>query len=51
MGAEAIISVIAQSHPKDFSDISLALSEKESANRIHYKLYDFIRFLYSEGNL
>ncbi len=52
MGAEGVISVIAQSHPKDFSDmVSLALSEKKKfANRIHYKLYDFYEPLYSEGN-
>lgn len=52
MGAEGVISVIGQSHPKEFSDmISLALAGNiESANIIHYKLYNFYRPLYAEGN-
>ena len=52
MGAEGVISVIGQSHPKDFSDmVSFGLSgHKKLANRIHYKLYDFYGPLYAEGN-
>ena len=52
MGAEGVISVIGQSHPKDFSDmVSFGLSgNKKLANQIHYKLYDFYRPLYAEGN-
>jgi len=52
MGAEGVISVIGQSHPKEFSDmISFALAGNiESANIIHYKLYNFYRPLYAEGN-
>ena len=52
MGAEGVISVIGQSHPKEFSDmVSLGLSgNKLLANKIHYKLYDFYKPLYSEGN-
>ena len=52
MGAEVVISVIGQSHPKDFSDmVSFGLSgNKKLANQIHYKLYDFYRPLYAEGN-
>ena len=52
MGAEGVISVIGQSHPKDFSDmVSFGLSEHNKlANQIHYKLYDFYGPLYAEGN-
>ena len=52
MGAEGVISVIGQSHPKDFSDmVSFGLSgNKKLANQIHYKLYEFYRPLYAEGN-
>jgi 4-hydroxy-tetrahydrodipicolinate synthase len=52
MGAEGVISVIGQSHPKDFSDmVSFGLSgNKKLANQIHYKLHDFYRPLYAEGN-
>jgi 4-hydroxy-tetrahydrodipicolinate synthase len=52
MGAEGVISVIGQSHPKDFSDmVSFALLEnKKLANQIHYKLYDYYGPLYAEGN-
>ena len=52
MGAEGVISVIGQSHPKDFSNmVSFGLSgHKKLANQIHYKLYDFYGPLYAEGN-
>ena len=52
MGAEGVISVIGQSHPKDFSDMVLfALSgNNKRANQIHYRLYDFYEPLYEEGN-
>jgi len=52
MGAKGVISVIGQSHPKEFSDmISLALSgDIYSANILHYKLYEFYDSLYVEGN-
>ena len=52
MGAEGVISVIGQSHPKDFSDmVSFSLSgNKNLANQIHYKLYNFYGPLYAEGN-
>ena len=52
MGAEGVISVIGQSHPKDFSDmVSFGLSgNKKLANQIHYKLYNFYSPLYAEGN-
>jgi len=52
MGAEAVISVIGQSHPKEYSDmVSFGLSgNQEIANQLHYKLYDFYGPLYAEGN-
>ena len=52
LGAEGVISVIGQSHPKDFSEmVSLALDgETFLANKLHYKLYDFYVPLYLEGN-
>lgn len=52
MGAEGAISVICQSHPKEFSSmINFAVSgEQELANEIHYKLYYLYDPIYSEGN-
>jgi 4-hydroxy-tetrahydrodipicolinate synthase len=52
MGAEGVISVIGQSHPKAFSDmVSFALSGKiKLANVIHYSLFDFYLPIYAEGN-
>ena len=52
MGAEGVISVIGQSHPKDYSDmVSFGISgNKKIANQIHYKLYDYYEPLYAEGN-
>jgi 4-hydroxy-tetrahydrodipicolinate synthase len=52
MGAEGVISVIGQSHPKDFSDmVSFCMSGNNNiANQLHYKLYDFYGPLYAEGN-
>ena len=52
MGAEGVISVIGQSHPKQFSKmVSLSLSGKmNSANEIHYTLSDFYKPIYAEGN-
>ena len=52
MGAEGVISVIAQSHPKDYSDmVSLGLSgDRNLANELHYKLYDYYGPLYAQGN-
>ena len=52
IGAQGVISVIGQSHPKDYSTmVSLALEgKKELANKIHLKLYDYYDPLYAEGN-
>ena len=42
MGAEGVISVIGQSHPKKYSEmVKLGLKgEKEKSNTLHYNLYD-----------
>jgi len=52
LGAEGVISVIGQSHPKEYSDmVSFGLSgNQEIANQLHNKLYDFYVPLYAEGN-
>ena len=52
MGAVGVISVIGQSHPKEFSSmVSSALNNDESqALKIHKDLEKFYHFLYSEGN-
>ena len=52
MGAEGVISVIGQSHPKEYSDmVSFGLSgNQEISNQLHNKLYDFYVPLYAEGN-
>ncbi len=52
MGAEGVISVIGQAHPKEFSDmVSFGLrGNLKIANQIHSKLYDFYLPLYAEGN-
>ena len=52
MGAEGVISVIGQSHPKEYSNmVSFGMSgNKKIANQLHYELYDFYGPLYAEGN-
>ena len=52
MGAIGVISVIGQSHPKEFSSmVSSALNNDElQALKIHKDLEKFYHFLYSEGN-
>ena len=52
MGAEGVVSVIGQSHPKEYSDmVSFGMSGNNNiANQLHYKLYDFHGPFYAEGN-
>ena len=52
MGAEGVVSVIGQSHPKEYSDmVSFGMSGNNNiANQLHYKLYDFYGPFYAEGN-
>jgi 4-hydroxy-tetrahydrodipicolinate synthase len=52
MGAEGVISVIGQSHPKEYSSM-VAEARKgniTNANTLHYSIYDYYRPLYAEGN-
>ncbi|MFA5973114.1 MAG: 4-hydroxy-tetrahydrodipicolinate synthase [Lentimicrobiaceae bacterium] len=52
MGADGVISVIANAFPKLFSDmVSLGLKgEMKKAREIHYKLTDFTRSVFADGN-
>jgi len=52
MGAKSVISVLAQSLPKDFSEMvnKALIGEINEANKIHYKLYSYYNAIYSEGN-
>ena len=51
-GASGVISVIGQSHPKEFSSmVNLSLKKNfEKAEIIHNKLFGYYHYLYSEGN-
>jgi len=52
MGAEGVISVIGQSHPKEYSAM-VAEARKgniANANALHYSIYDYYGPLYAEGN-
>ena len=52
MGAEGVISVIGQSHPKEYSTMVAegSYGNIAKANKLHYGLYDYYGPLYSEGN-
>ena len=52
MGAEGVISVIGQSHPKEYSTMVAEgrYGNIAKANKLHYGLYDYYGPLYSEGN-
>jgi 4-hydroxy-tetrahydrodipicolinate synthase len=52
MGATGVISVIANSNPRDFSDMVRAAlnNDPKKANALHYKLLDFISALFEEGS-
>lgn len=52
MGSDGVISVIANAFPKMFSEmVSLGLNgEMKKACEIHYKLTDFIRSVFADGN-
>ena len=52
IGAEGVISVIGQSHPKEYSTM-VAEARKgnlANANALHYSIYDYYGPLYAEGN-
>jgi 4-hydroxy-tetrahydrodipicolinate synthase len=52
LGGSGVISVIGQALPIDFSEmVRLALQGKvQEANDLHYKLLDFIEYIFEEGN-
>ncbi len=52
LGGSGVISVIANSHPADYSTMVRAAlnGEHELANSIHYKLIDIIEALFEEGS-
>ncbi|MEI8048828.1 MAG: 4-hydroxy-tetrahydrodipicolinate synthase [Bacteroidota bacterium] len=52
MGADGVISVVANAYPKLFSEmVSLGLKgEMKKAREIHYRLTDFTRSIFADGN-
>ncbi len=52
IGVSGVISVVANALPKEFSDmVQLALNNKfNEAEEIHYRLLEFINYLFVEGN-
>ena len=52
MGAKGVISVLAQSHPKEFSKMvsNSLLGKIDLANKLHYKLFQLYNPLFIEGN-
>ena len=52
MGAEGVISVIGQSHPKEYSTMVTEARKGNiaNANVLHYSIYDYYEPLYAEGN-
>jgi len=52
MGADGVISVVANAYPKQFSEmVSLGLkAEMKKAREIHYRLTDFTRSIFADGN-
>ncbi|MBN1596996.1 MAG: 4-hydroxy-tetrahydrodipicolinate synthase [Bacteroidales bacterium] len=52
LGAKGVISVVANSHPKMFSEMVRAALENNRilANQLHYNLLDYYTALFREGN-
>lgn len=52
MGSDGVISVVANAYPKLFSDmVSLGLKgDMKKAREIHFRLTDFIRSVFADGN-
>ncbi len=52
MGGSGVISVIANSHPRQFSDMVRAALKHDfkKANELHYSLLDYIVVLFEEGS-
>lgn len=52
LGADGVISVVANAYPKEFSEL-VRLAQKgsfEKARELHYKLIDIINLLFADGN-
>jgi len=52
LGAEGVISVVANAFPKEFSDMVNAARESKiaEAKALHFKLFEIIQNLFTEGN-
>ena len=53
LGAEGVISVVANAYPAEFSKMANLLNDQkdfESAKQIHYSLLTFIDLLFADGN-
>jgi 4-hydroxy-tetrahydrodipicolinate synthase len=52
LGGSGVISVIANSHPREFSDMVRAALNRDcqKANQLHYQLLDLIGALFEEGS-
>ncbi len=52
LGGDGVISVIANSHPRIFSDMVRAALTKQcdKANELHYRVLDYISALFEEGS-
>ncbi len=52
VGGSGVISVLGQGLPSQFSEmVRLAMDKKaEEANEIHYRLLDFVEYIFEEGN-
>ncbi len=53
LGAEGVISVVANAYPTEFSKMATLMNEQKdfaSAKKIHYSLLPFINLLFADGN-
>jgi 4-hydroxy-tetrahydrodipicolinate synthase len=52
LGADGVISVVANSHPRQFSNMVRAALQYDAqkANALHYKMLDYIGALFEEGS-
>ena len=52
MGAEGVISVVANAYPAEFSEmVRLGMKDKfEQARKLHYELLEIIEYLFKDGN-
>lgn len=52
LGAVGVISVVAQAYPRQFSDMvrHCLAGHFDEARELHYKLHDFINYLFADGS-